>query len=322
VVNSGPRWGRWIIIPLAILLTGIALFVLYLKRRKTQKEERDSLITSTERLIENGIHLIPKVITLHEQDAVESIPEELTKEFLRPRTNAIWVLGKFNIFDNKGRNISHLCSNKIKSLFFLILLSSLYDEGISSDELSDILWPGMDKTRTKNNRSVTMNHLRKIFDDMDGIGLIHENRNWKVSFDPKVYIDLVELNSRLGNKESNAAAIMGMYAMGNLLPDEKVPELDKYKGNFETQAIELLIHYGYKYLDGQKYATCYEIAAIIHNRYDELNEKALNIKLTALNKLRNHNKARQEYDNFCQRFKLLMDVDFTVPFNDLTEIIE
>jgi hypothetical protein len=180
----------------------------------------------------------------------------------------------------------------------------------------------MDKTRTKNNRSVTMNHLRKIFEDMEGIVLTYEERNWKISFLETVYIDLVDLNRKLADKEANSAGIIAMSALGNLLQDEKIPELDKYKGNFETETIEVLNSFGFEFLNKQKYTISNQIANIIHNHYDELNENALKLKLLALTKLRHYNKARQEYDNFCQRFKLLMNIEFSVPFNSLTEINE
>lgn len=247
---------------------------------------------------------------------------ETSKEYIRPRANAIWLLGKFTIFDKKGHNITHLCSNKIRSLFFLIFFSSFFEDGINSDELSDVLWPGMDKNRTKNNRSVTINHLRKIFEDMEGISLIHEDRNWKISYQESVYIDLVDLLKKIKNKEANPREIVRIYSLGNLLQDEKIPELDKFRGNFETDTIELLNSYGHQFFAEQNYQLCAEIARIIHSYFDELNEKALNLKLVALSRLRLHNKARQEYDNFCQRFKLLMDVEFTVPFNKLTETLE
>jgi hypothetical protein len=310
---------------IAILFSILSIAAVYLIYRRKDKEQ----VIQTEDRIANEIQ--GEAIIGNQVDSLSEVPESETEntmtdhpftEFIRPRANAIWVLGKFAIFDKKGHNITHLCSSKIKSLFFLIFLSSFYDDGISSEELSDILWPGMDKTRTKNNRSVTMNHLRKIFEDMEGISLVHENRNWKISFDETVYIDLVDLSQKLQNKALNTAEIIGLCSLGNLLQDEKIPELDNFKGNFETETIELLNRYCDEFMKEKKYAICYEIANIIHNHYDELNERALQIKLFAMARLRHFNKARQEYDNFCQRFKLMMDMEFTIPFNQLTEIRE
>ena len=308
----------------------ILLISLYLFSRRTNKGTNQSKIGEKDDLHEVTLELNKTEreqsrTNLHESVLVsDQIPENLASsepftEFMRPRSNAIWLIGKFTIFDKKGHNITHLCSSKIKSLFFLIFLRSFYDDGISSDDLSGILWPGMDKTRTKNNRSVTMNHLRKIFEDMDGIALVHEERNWKIVFDRSIYVDFVDLAQKLQNKEINVSEIIGICALGNLLQDEKIPELDYYKGNFETETIELLNDYGDEFLKQQKYTNCCEIANIIHNHYDELNERALHLKLFALTKLRQFNKARQEYDSFCQRFKLLMDMEFTIPFNQLTD---
>lgn len=317
------------ILPFCLFLVAILLAFALFKTRKSRLAKSEDRIIFREETIdipgtrhEHEKQAVRNEMTVSELVADESNLNESVKEFLRPRKNAIWLIGKFTIFDKKGRNITHLCSNKIKSLFFLIFLSTLYDDGINSDELSDILWPAMDKTRTKNNRSVTMNHLRKIFEDMDGIVLTHEDHIWKISFEESVYIDLVDLSRKLVNKEANIGDIIALYSLGNLLQDEKIPELDKYKGNFETETIDVLISFGSEFLNKQKYTACNQIANIIHNHYDELNENALKLKLMALTKLRNYNKARQEYDNFCQRFKLLMDIEFSVPFSKLTETIE
>lgn len=311
----------WIITLFCLILLIVSAYLFYHSRRgKHQKIIENYASPEIQKINQEHRQLDFKNEVKFTEDEPEiSVSEEAVTGYLRPRTNAFWLIGKFSIFDKKGRNITHLCSSKIKSLFFLIFLSSFYDDGISSDELSDILWPGMDKTRTKNNRSVTMNHLRKIFEDMEGIALVHEERNWKISFDETVYIDLVDLSQKMLNKASNSTEIVSMCSLGNLLQDEKIPELDNYKGNFETETIEILIKFGNEFLKQQKYANCYEIAGIIHNHYDELNESGLHLKLVALTKLRHFNKARQEYDNFCQRFKLLMDMEFTIPFNQLTE---
>ncbi|HAH24321.1 MAG TPA: hypothetical protein DCL77_11305 [Prolixibacteraceae bacterium] len=323
--TNGARSLRRIIVPVCLIL-GIAFAFLFFRLRKA-KDKPEEEIDAEDQVSEvfttksdQPKQVISPLVPVTEKEAEEPLALAHTVEYVRPRTNAIWLIGKFSIFDQKGRNITHLCSSKIKSLFFLIFLSTLYDDGINSDELSDVLWPGMDKTRTKNNRSVTMNHLRKIFEDMEGIALVHEDRNWKISFDQSVYIDLVDLQRKKEDKVTNARDIIGLYALGNIIQDDKIAELDKYKGNFESEAVEVLTAFGQEFLDKHQYAICNEIAGIIHTHYDEVNENALELKLAALSKLRNYNKARQEYDNFCQRFKLLMGIEFTVPFSKLTGI--
>lgn len=329
-VKEGRRSGAhpflWIILPLVmvLLMVLVVLFFILKKARQRQMKElersREALKKEAEGLPGGVIPANIPVSLLSEKETNGSPDHEQPINFTRPRVNAIWLIGKFAIFDKKGKNITHLCSSKIKSLFFLIFLSSMFDDGISSDDLSDVLWPGMDKTRTKNNRSVTMNHLRKIFEDLDGISLIHEKRNWKISYDENIYIDLVDLYRKRADTEVNASAVIGLYSLGKLLQDEKISELDRYKGSFESDAVELLISYGNQYFENQEYAVSKEITTIIHRHFDEINEKALQLKLASLTKLRDYNKALHEYDRFCQRFKLLMNIEFTVPFNELTGI--
>lgn len=324
--TTGSKSLLLIIIPVCLIL-GIAFAFLFFKLKKTEVKNgvedlgAPDVITEDFALhTEPAIQVIPPIGHADEKQVDELLAVDSLGEYLRPGINAIWLIGKFAIFDKKGRNITHLFSSKIKSLFFLVFLSSLNDAGINSDELSEVLWPRMDKTRSKNNRSVTVNHLRKIFEDMEGISLVYEDRNWKISYDQSIYIDLVDLHKQKEDLASNEQAIIGLYTLGNLLQDDKIAELDGYKGAFESEAVELLNSFGHDFYEKQQYAICNKIAGIIHTHYDELNENALQLKLKALSKLRNYNKARQEYDNFCQRFKLLMDIEFTVPFNKLTGI--
>ncbi|MGE5427202.1 MAG: hypothetical protein ACM3O8_04860 [Methylococcaceae bacterium] len=325
-VDKGKHPFLWVIIPLTLMLmlVLVTLFFALKKVRKRGMKKKENISEEMRREVEVRTEVkapdVVPALPFSDKDVEGITITEPVIGFIRPRENAIWLIGKFAIFDRKGRNITHLCSSKIKSLFFLIFLSTLFDEGISSDELSGMLWPGMDKTRSKNNRSVTMNHLRRIFEDMDGIALVHDKRNWKISFEEPIYIDLVDLYNKRSDQHANQLSIIGLYSLGNLLQDDKIPELDKYKGAFENEALELLNAYGQEFFDKQQYGLCNEIAGIIHSNFDELNESALELKLKALTRLRNYNKARQEYDQFCQRFKLLMDIEFTVPFNKLAGI--
>ena len=110
-----------------------------------------------------------------------------------------------------------------------------------------------------------MNHLRKIFEDMEGISLVHEDRNWKISYDHRIYIDLVDLHNKRSDMAINALSIIGLYALGNLLQDDKMAELDKYKGTFETEAVELLNSSGHDFYEKQQYTICNKIANIIYN---------------------------------------------------------
>ena len=85
--------------------------------------------------------------------------------------NSMYLFGDFSVFDRNGRNISYMFSLRIKQIFCLILRYSDAD-GISSKQLSDLIWPDKPKDKVKNSRGVAINHLRKILKELDGIELV------------------------------------------------------------------------------------------------------------------------------------------------------
>mgnify|MGYP000609284266 FL=1 len=87
--------------------------------------------------------------------------------------NSMYLFGDFSVFDRNGRNISYMFSLRIKQIFCLILRYSDAD-GISSRQLSDLIWPDKPKDKVKNSRGVAINHLRKILKELDGIELVYE----------------------------------------------------------------------------------------------------------------------------------------------------
>lgn len=75
--------------------------------------------------------------------------------------NSMYLFGDFSVFDRNGRNISYMFSLRIKQIFCLILRYSDAD-GISSKQLSDLIWPDKPKDKVKNSRGVAINHCAKF----------------------------------------------------------------------------------------------------------------------------------------------------------------
>ena len=69
-------------------------------------------------------------------------------------------------------------SAKLKQVFCLILQYSA-EGGITSQRLSNVLWPGRPAANVKNSRGVTINNLRKALGELDGIELIYEKGRFK-----------------------------------------------------------------------------------------------------------------------------------------------
>ena len=88
--------------------------------------------------------------------SLRSRNKKKAKIYGRQNKNAVWFLGGFQIFDSKGTDITYRFPKKLKELFVLVLIETVENKGISSKELSDKLWPGMNNASQKNNRGVTI----------------------------------------------------------------------------------------------------------------------------------------------------------------------
>jgi hypothetical protein len=73
---------------------------------------------------------------------------------------------------------TYMFSTKLKQVFCVILQYS-EDDGIASQRLGDILWPDKPTDKVKNSRGVTMNHLRKVLVELDGIKLIYKRGRFR-----------------------------------------------------------------------------------------------------------------------------------------------
>lgn len=116
-------------------------------------------------------------------------------ENIIPSRNVILFFGEFVALNSKGENISHLFAPRLRQLLFLILAYQIKDkEGISSHLVSKTLWPDKELVESKNIRSVTISHLRNALKGIEGVGVIFENRNWRISTTNSVFIDLVHFS--------------------------------------------------------------------------------------------------------------------------------
>src|SRR5690606_20773398 len=77
--------------------------------------------------------------------------------------NKIQLFGEFKAINNKGEDITDFFTPKVRELFLFVLINSLKSGiGASIQEINDTLWSGISSRKVANNRSVTLNKLRKI----------------------------------------------------------------------------------------------------------------------------------------------------------------
>ncbi|HSO86883.1 MAG TPA: LamG-like jellyroll fold domain-containing protein, partial [Draconibacterium sp.] len=106
--------------------------------------------------------------------------------------NRIQLFGEFKAIDNKGEEITDLFTPKVKELFLFTLIYTL-KSGIGANirDINDVLWEGISSRKVANNRSVTLNKLRKILLQIDGIEIISTGGYLQAKIKKPFYCDYV-----------------------------------------------------------------------------------------------------------------------------------
>lgn len=223
--------------------------------------------------------------------------------YFRPKKNAILFLGGFQVFDSKGKDITYRFSKKLKELFALIIIETVQNNGISSKEIAAKLWPGMDKTKQKNNQGFTIHAVRKVLKEIKGISLNRDGELWKMECTKDCYFDFARVHYLI--QEENPAhqeELISLFYYGNILPFLPFEWLDKTKATYENDAISILLALCNDQFSSKNYLTCFETASIIHEKYDEINEEALRYKIISLDKMKGHSKSKNEFELFKRRY--------------------
>ncbi len=225
--------------------------------------------------------------------------------------NSIHLIGEFAITDSAGRDISHLFSSKIRQLFLLVLFYSYRSgsRGITSNELSLILWPEKDPVKAKNIRGVTIKALRNILQDIKGVSLVYGDNRWLVDIDRSVcYCDYLELQSygvRSGELCSMEYDQMQDYiniiGRGVLLPTLEYPWLDAFKSELEQQILSVLYPVLQRCYTEKAYQHSYTLSQILLG-YAPLNLDIAKIEINSLVKMGDQAKATVKFYHFALRY--------------------
>lgn len=143
--NSGGSVSRvWLVLAVAVVVGG-GVWIVYKWRRNSGKGEAGKAVRQDKEQL-----LDASDTTKMERQAVDA-----------GTANSMYLFGDFSVFDRSGRNISYMFSLRIKQIFCLILRYSDAD-GISSKQLSDLIWPDKPKDKVKNSRGVAINHCARF----------------------------------------------------------------------------------------------------------------------------------------------------------------
>ncbi len=233
------------------------------------------------------------------------------------RANSIFLFGEFSIHDRNNRDITYMLSSKLRQAFFLILQYSLKN-GITTQELSDLLWPNKPEDKVKNSRGVTLNNLRKILGELDGISLVHEKGYYKIIITPDCYCDYVKCLQQMSAPaaEMDTDELIPVISRGKFLKSVDIPLLDSFKEYIERKLEPvLLISMENVFKTGDYQSAIILADAVFH--IDPFNEDALYCLLHSLSKMNQIDEARRRYLLFASEYKNTMDEDYSKSFTDL-----
>ena len=291
---------------IALLLTagGIALYV-YIKRSK--KSEGATSVASEK---------IPTAS--HPEFASGMIVQEEHK-----LTSSILLFGGFQVFDKAGTDISAKFTMTLKELFALIVLHSVkFEKGISPTIIQECLWPDKDEVSARNNRNVNIKKIRTLLEEIGGITIENNNSYLKLTMEDHVFCDYQTVCRLLDNKlhmqteHDKISTIIRNVKRGSLLPNLQTAWLDNFKSDISNQIIDTLLEYAQKLDGGKDDKLLLEIADAVF-AYDTINQEALVIKCSVLNKKGKYSLAKTWYDHFAKEYKNLYSENYPRTFEEV-----
>jgi two-component SAPR family response regulator len=238
-----------------------------------------------------------------------------------PTKNYIQLFGDFRVVDKDEMDITGQFTPKIKQLFLLILVYSQHHrKGISTKELSRVLWPDLSYQNAKNSRGVTIRKLRIILERMDEVEVVFNVDCWTIRFGKTVYCDYVEcLNLLDASKEKDPVFYPDFYKIiraGEIFKDESHDWLDDYKGHVGNNIVDNLLKFIHLLDPENEHELILKLADRILLT-DPVNDQALSYKLRALVLQNNMNTAKYTYEKYAVLYEELYGEKLALTFDDL-----
>lgn len=239
-------------------------------------------------------------------------------------TNQISLFNEFSAINNEGVNITKLFTPKVKELFLFVFIYGLKNgNGARISDINEQLWPGIDPKKIANNRAVTLNKLRKILNEIDGIEIIIENRYFVIKTNDPFFSDYLEASKLCqipgGMSKQQLETFFFLVKKGSLLKGTTWEWLDDIRGFTGNQVIDNLINLATIYKKENKLEQIDSISKRILD-YDELNEEALFFQIWVLQKTNNSHLAKFNFKSFCQKYEESMGEEFQLAFDQFIDI--
>ncbi len=239
----------------------------------------------------------------------------------------IELFGDLFISNIEGEEITQKFSPQSKNLFILILTHSIKEnEGITTQILTDILWPGYAVENSKNARGTAINKLRHSLKHCENINIKFKEKRWILEFDSQdTFCDLVVYNNLIDKlnlcKNSSdiykiSKLIVKVIKTGAIVPSIESEWFDSFKDELTCDVLDIC-QSKIELLTTKNDALIITRLTDIMFKFDPLNEYALDYKIKALVQSGLHTNANLVYSKFCKLYSELYSEDYNINFNSI-----
>lgn len=240
--------------------------------------------------------------------------------------NQIQLFGEFKAIDNQGNDITELFTPKVRELFLFTLIYTLKSGiGAGIRDINDNLWEGIPSAKVANNRSVTLNKLRKILLQFDGIEIVSTGGYLQAKFKKPFFCDYISAYKICqipeGLSRQQLITFFGLVKRGRFLKGINWPWLDDTRGFTGNQVIDNLLNLATVYQKEMNLTEIEKIAQRILD-YDDLNEEAIYLQVWALQKTNNTNLAKFNFNSFTKKYESNLGEPYPMTFSQFNQHFE
>jgi len=264
------------------------------------------------------------------QDVIKTDAGDVDKGITKPAAEVpvnkpdyqLVMFGGFQVFNRNNEDITNKFSPLLKELFLLILLYTYKNNiGITSDQISEVLWFGKSTSSARNNRAVNIAKLKSILSEMGAVELTKKTGYWKIIFDNELvksdYHDFLEITSSKANlNKLNICRLLEITRKGGFLINTNYEWLDDFKSDISDMIVDTLETFAEKCKLETDAEFIIHLADCIFN-FDKINEEAMVLKCKAEYFLGNHSLAKATYEKFVKEYQKLYDEEYKKSFNEL-----
>ena len=254
----------------------------------------------------------------------EGQPATTKPQDKKPRISTIHLLGDFQVFDKEGNDITQEFTPIIKQVFLYILLNSIAKgRKVTSQELDETFWLGMNKADASNTRNVNIRKLRLILERTGDIAINYKGGYWSISIGDDITCDYHEINKILQEVPDKATVdiatlqrILKLAAGGTLTPTISAEWLDSFKDEYTKQVTTFML----KMLETSDVKgnnkLILQIADVLLLN-DTLDEEAMRIKCQILFRTGQKGASKRCYDTFVAEHTRLLNEKPAISYEDI-----